>query len=62
MVTGNLLVVTLRVDLSDAGTSGQSVEAVALEDSVHSGIRDPDPMIALEIPDDADWSQMVLAA
>jgi hypothetical protein len=39
----------------------QAVEAIVPEDSVDTGIQHLDAVIALEVPDDADRSEMVLA-
>ena len=58
----NLLVKALGVDFAHTRAAGQAVHTIALEDPVDAGVRDFEPMIALEIPDDADWPEVILAA
>jgi len=49
------------MDLADPGAARKPVQAIALEDPADPGIRDPDPVIGLQVPDDTDRSQVILA-
>ena len=62
VVTWNLLLISLGVQLAHSRASGQSIEAVAPEDAVDPCIRDFDAVITRQIPNDPDGSQVILAA
>ena len=54
--------IAFGVQLTHSRASGQPVETIALEDAVNPCIRDFDAVIALEIPDDPDGPEVILAA
>ena len=61
MVSWNLFLIALGVQFPHSRASGQTVEAVALEDAVDPSVRDFDIVVARQIPDDPDWPQVILA-
>ena len=61
-MAGDLLVVMLRMNLAHPGDPRKPVQAVAFEAAIDPCIRDPEPVIALQVSDDPDRPQMVLAA
>ena len=40
----------------------QAVHTIALEDAINAGVRDFEPMIAFQIPDDPDGPEVIVAA
>jgi hypothetical protein len=50
------------VDLAHAGAAREAIEAIAVQDAVDIGIRYPDVVVALEIPDDPHGAEMVGSA
>jgi hypothetical protein len=60
-MAGTLFAISPGVDLAHPGAERQAVQTNAPEDSVDTGIRHLDAMIALQVPDDADWPEMVFA-
>jgi hypothetical protein len=58
-VAGHLLVVARGVNLSHARPARQMVQTVSPENAVDIGIRHRDGVIALEIPHDPDWSEVI---
>ena len=62
MVTWHLFLVTLGVQLPHSGTSRQPVKAIAFEDTVYPRIRYFDAVVARQVPNDPDRSQVIFAA
>lgn len=62
MMPWHLFLIAFGVQFPHSCASGQTVETVALEDTVNSCIRDFDAMIARQIPDDPDWPEVIFAA
>ena len=56
-----LLVVSLGVNLALARTAWEAVQTVPAKNAIDASIGDPDVVIALQIPDDPDRSEMILA-
>jgi hypothetical protein len=61
MMTRNLLLITLGVQLPHARASGQPVEAVAPENAIDPGVRNFDVVISRQISDDPDRPQVIFA-
>jgi hypothetical protein len=59
LVARNLLFVAFGVDFADTGSSRKLAEAVPPENPIDARIRDFDVVIASEIPNDPDRSQMI---
>lgn len=59
MVAGNLFVVALGMNLPQARTAWQSIDAVSLEHSGDGSVEYYDVVIARQIPDDAHWSEVI---
>jgi hypothetical protein len=57
----NLLVVTLGVDFTHAGSARQSADTVAAQNAHNASVGDFDVVIAREIPDDPDGSEVIFA-
>ncbi len=59
VMAGDLLGVAMRVHRSTTDPAGQAVEAVEPQDAVDGRVANRDAVIALEIPDDANRTQVV---
>jgi len=59
LVPGDLLLIAKGVHRPPADPVREPVHPVALERPVHRGIADPDAVVALQVPDDADGPQVV---
>jgi hypothetical protein len=57
----NLLVVTLGVDFTHAGSARQSADTVAAQNARNASVGDFDVVIAREIPDDPDGPEVIFA-
>ena len=55
----DLLLVAVGVHRTSADPGGEPVQPMALEGPVHRGVADPDAVIALEVPGDADGSEVI---
>ena len=58
----NLLVIALGVDFAHPRAARQAVYTIALEDAINASVRDFEPMIAFQIPDDPDGPEVIVAA
>jgi hypothetical protein len=61
MMARHLLAVSLRVHLSQSRPARQAVQSMALEGAIGTCIGDFDGRIALQLPDNPDRSEMILA-
>src|SRR5262245_17460690 len=59
LVAGNLLLIALGMDLTNPRAARKPVQAVAFFFQADDGIRDLDVVIARQIPDDPNGSQVV---
>ena len=59
MMARHLLVVALGVHLSQSGPPRQAVQSMTLEGAIDSCVGDFDGVIALQVPDDPDRSEMI---
>ena len=59
LVPGDLLLIALGMDLTNPRAARKPVQAIAPENAIDAGIRDLDVVIARQIPDDPDGSQVV---
>jgi len=57
-----LFLVPLGVHFAHPRASGEPVEAIALQNAIDPGIRDFHVMVARQIPDNPDWSEVVFSA
>jgi hypothetical protein len=55
----DLLLVAVGVHRTSTDLGGEPVQPLALEGSVHRGVADPDAAIALQVPGDADGSEVI---
>ena len=62
VMSRHLLLIAFGVQFAHACASGQSVEAVTLQDAVDPSIGDFDAVITRQIPNDPDRPQVILAA
>ena len=56
---GDLLLIALGMDLTNPRAARKPVQAIAPENAIDAGIRDLDGVIARQIPDDPNGSQVV---
>jgi hypothetical protein len=61
VIPWHLFLIPLSVQFAHACASGQSVEAVALEDAVGTGVGDFNAVITRQIPNDPDRPKAILA-
>jgi len=59
LVAGDLLLIALGMDLANPGAARKPVQAVAPENAIYAGIGDLDVVIARQISDDPNGSQVV---
>ena len=59
VMTRHLLIVALGVHLSQSGPPRQAAQSMALEGAIDSCVGDFDGVIALQVPDDPDRSEMI---
>jgi len=59
LVARDLVLIALSVDLTNPRASRKPVQAIAPENAIDAGIRDLDVVIARQIPDDPNGSQVV---
>jgi hypothetical protein len=59
LVAGNLMLIAGCMNLADTRSTRQVAQTIALEDAVDARIRDFDAMVACQIPNDADRSEVV---
>lgn len=59
LMTRNLFLVPYGVNFAKASTVRRTTYPIAFEDAVDSSARDLDVMVAGQIPDNANWPQMV---
>ena len=59
LVPGDLLLIALGMDLTNPRAARKPVQAIAPENAIDAGIRDLDVVIARQIPDDPNGSQVV---
>ena len=59
LVPGDLLLIALGMDLTNPRATRKPVQAIAPENAIDAGIRDLDGVIARQIPDDPNGSQVV---
>ena len=62
MVPGHLLLIAMSVDGPAADAIRQAVDPVPLEGAVDGRVGDPQPVVALEIPDDPHGAEVIRAA
>jgi len=55
----DLLLVAVGVHRTSTDPGGEPVQPMALEGPVHRGVADPDAVIALEVPGDADGTEVI---
>ena len=59
LMTRHLLLVTLSVDFAEPCAAWKPADAIALEDTINASTRYFDVVVAGQIPDDADWPEMI---
>ena len=59
LLTWDLFPVTRGVDFAESCAARQPADAIALEDAINASTRYFDVMVAGQIPDDADWPEMI---
>jgi hypothetical protein len=58
----NLFVVTLGMDLSQAGATRQAIDPMPLKNARDSRVRDLDVVVSCQVPNDPHRAEMVLAS
>jgi hypothetical protein len=58
-MAGDLLLVAVGVHRTPPDPGGEPVQPMAFEGPVHRGVADPDAVIALQVPGDADGSEVI---
>ena len=61
VVARHLLVVTLGVDFTHAGSARQLTNAVTAQNACHTSVRDCNAVITREIPDDPNRAEVIFA-